>query len=146
MRLWRYVGWCGTVGLVLGLVGAGRSEERGAQVQPAKVSPRQTPYVHVVLFSLKKDAPAGEVDALIRDSQQLLGKIPSVRGLWVGRPAEQATPKFARRDYHVGLLVLFENYAGLEAYLNHPLHQEYLRRHGPYWEQVPVYDFLQQAP
>jgi len=101
------------------------------------------PYVHAVIFYLKKDAP--EVEALIRDTHQMLAKIPSVRKLWVGRPAAKSTPKFAVTDYQVGLLVLFDNYEGLQAYLDHELHTQYISRHGKYWDRVPVYDFVTQT-
>jgi hypothetical protein len=105
----------------------------------------KAPYVHAVFFYLKKDAPKGEVEALIADTHKLLGKIPSVRGLWVGRPAEKATPKYALTDFQVGLLVLFDDFAGLKTYLEHPLHDEYLEKHGKHWERVPVYDFVNQT-
>src|SRR5262245_29877233 len=82
----------------------------------------EPPYVHTVFFYLKKDAPKGEVESLITDTHTLLAKIPSVRKLWVGRPAEKATPDFAKKDYQVGLLVLFDNFEGLKQYLDHPDH------------------------
>ena len=116
----------------------------GGEKKGEKGVKKKAPYVHTVYFYLKKDAPKEEVSALIEDSHKLLGKIPSVRGLWVGRPAKDSTPKFALTDYSVGLLVLFDDYAGLEQYLKHPLHDEYLEKHGKYWEKVPVYDFVNQ--
>lgn len=103
------------------------------------------PYVHAVIFYLKKDAPKGEVGKMIADSHELLGKIPTVRKLWVGRPAEMATPEYAVKDYQVGLMVLFDDFAGLKTYLDHPLHTEYLKRHGEFWDKVPVYDFVNQT-
>jgi hypothetical protein len=106
-----------------------------------KVEP---PYVHAVFFYLKKDAPKGEVESLIADTHEMLGKIPSVRKLWVGRPAEKSTPKFARTDYQVGLLVLFDNFDGLKEYLDHPRHTEYVKKHEKHWDTVPVYDFVNQ--
>ncbi len=109
-------------------------------------SVKNAPYVHAVIFYLKKDAPAGEVDSLIEDTHKLLGKISTVRGLWVGKPAAKATPEYAIKDYHVGLLVLFDDFDGLKKYLDDPLHQQYLDKHGKHWDKVPVYDFLHQKP
>ena len=40
---------------------------------------KPAPFVHTVIFYLKKDAPANETDTLIADTQRLLAKIPSVR-------------------------------------------------------------------
>jgi hypothetical protein len=102
------------------------------------------PYVHAVIFYLKKDAPKSEAQKLIADSHELLAKIPTVKKLWVGRPAEMATPEYAVKDFQVGLLVLFDDFAGLKTYLDHPLHAEFLKRHGEFWEKVPVYDFVNQ--
>jgi hypothetical protein len=116
-------------------------EGQGARPKAAAADP---PYVHAVIFYMKKDAPKDAAEALIRDSHALLAKIPSVRKLWVGRPAEKSTPKYAVTDYQVGLLVLFDNYEGLQAYLDHELHTEYVNRHGRHWERVPVYDFINQ--
>jgi uncharacterized membrane protein len=98
-------------------------------------------FVHTVIFYLKKDAPAGEIDAVITDAHKMLAKIPSVRELKCGRPAEKTTPGFGVKDYQVGLLVLFDNDAGLKAYDEHPLHKEYVQKHLPHIEKVVVYDF-----
>ena len=68
----------------------------------------------------------------------------SARSLTAAMPAEKSTPKYARTDYHVGLLVLFDNYEGLQTYLDHPLHLKYIEKHGKYWDTVPVYDFVNQ--
>lgn len=106
---------------------------------------KKPPYVHAVVFYLKKDAPKNETEASIRDAHDLLAKIPSVRGLWVGRPAEKSTPKFAVTDYDFGLLVLFDDFGGLQTYLDHPLHSEYLDKHAKHWDRVPVYDFVTQS-
>lgn len=101
-------------------------------------------YVHAVIFYMKKDAPKTAVQDLIADAHKLLAKIPSVKHLWVGRPAEKATPKFALSDYQVGLLVLFDNYQGLQEYLDHKLHTEFVEKHAKHWDRVPVYDFVNQ--
>lgn len=132
------------VGIVLwaGVSAPGRSAGQ-ADTSKARKSPS---YVHAVIFHVKKDAPEGEASALIRDAHELLQKIPSVRELRVGRPAEKSTPNFAKKDFQVGLLVLFDDYQGLETYLEHPLHQKYLENHGEHvdLEKLQVYDFVDQ--
>ncbi|MCC6420596.1 MAG: Dabb family protein [Gemmataceae bacterium] len=132
--------------VAVALVAFGGTADAGSEQGDKKKVQKQkrAEYVHTVFFYLKKDAPAGEVEALIKDTHKLLGKIPSVRGLWVGRPAAKSTPKFALTDYQVGLLVFFDDYSGLQTYLDHPLHTEYLEKHGKYWDKVPVYDFANQ--
>jgi len=107
--------------------------------------PKKAPYVHAVFFYLKKDAPKDAVTNLVADCHGVLAKVPSVKSLWAGRPAEKSTPKFAITDYQVGLLVLFENYEGLQTYLEHKLHLEFVEKHAKYFDSVPVYDFINQA-
>ena len=78
------------------------------------------------------------------DAHTLLTKIPSVRGLKIGRPAKKFTPNFAKNDYDVGLLVLFDDFAGLKTYLEHPLHLKYVAKHKDKFDKVLVYDFNNQ--
>jgi hypothetical protein len=106
---------------------------------------RPAPFVHSVIVYLKKDAPANEADAVLADTQKLLAKIPSVREIRAGRPADKATP-IATKDYQVGVLVLFDDIEGLHTYLDHPLHKEFVSNHDKNFEKVVVYDFLSQNP
>ena len=115
-----------------------------AGAQGGSKGAKQAPYMHVVVFYLKKDAPKNAAQGLIEDSHKLLAKIPTVRQLWVGRPAEQSTPKVAVTDYAVALTIAFDNYDGLKSYIDHDLHQEYLKRNGSNIEKVLVYDFVNQ--
>lgn len=101
-------------------------------------------YVHGVLFYLKKDAPKSAAADLIADCHSLLAKIPTVRSVRAGRPAAKGTPKVGQRDYDVGLLVLFDNDDGLQSYISHKLHDQFLARHGKHIERVVVVDFLNQ--
>ena|SRR2546426_886600 len=129
--------------IVVGLAALALTETGQAQ-EKKKGKGMKAPYVHTVIFYLKKDAPKDAVDHVIADAHELLTKIPSVKGLWVGRPAEKSTPKFSTKDYDVGLLVLFENYEGLQEYLDHKLHIEYVERHGKHFDRVSVFDFMNQ--
>lgn len=128
-------------GIGVGLTGAGRGDDKSQR-------PVKPPYVHAVFFTLKKDAPAGAAEALIRDAHEMLGPIPSVRELRAGRPAEKDSQNFVQKGYDVGLLVLFDDYAGLETYLKHSQHQKYVEKHlgslDP--EKILVYDFVNQKP
>jgi hypothetical protein len=120
--------------------------ERNGFRRERKTAPRKpAPFVHTVIFFLKKDAPANEADSVIGDTQKLLAKIPSVREIRAGRPAEKTSP-VAVKDYQVGLLVLFDDVDGLHAYSDHPLHKEFVANHEKHFEKVAVYDFLAQNP
>jgi hypothetical protein len=119
-------------------------DRASGQVQQAKAN--QPPFVHNVVVYAKKGTPPAKVDALIADCHNSLAKIPTVRGLWAGKPSGkgQSSDK-AMLDYDVGLMVLFDNYDGLKTYLDHPLHLKFLEVHMPDVDKVLVYDFLNQA-
>lgn len=110
-----------------------------------KADAKQPNYVHVVIFNLKKDAPKGEDKAIIEDTHELLAKIPSVKGIRVGAPAEKGTPDLASKDYQLGLVVLVDDFDGLKAYLDHPLHLKFVEKHLKHLEKPVVYDFVQSS-
>ncbi len=101
----------------------------------------KAPYVHTVIFYLKKDAPKDEAKSLVADAHELLAKIPTVRMLKIGPPADKSTPKVAVNDYQIGLLVLFDNFDGLKTYLDHDLHVKFVDKHMKHIDKVLVYDF-----
>lgn len=102
------------------------------------------PYVHTVVFYMKKDAPKDEVENLIADAHRLLAKVPSVREFRIGRPAEKGTPNLAVTDFNVSFMMLFDDYAGLQEYLEHKLHVEFREKHAKHAERILVYDFVNQ--
>lgn len=97
-------------------------------------------FIHVVYFWLKDNTPDSKRQAIIDDCNKLLGKIPSVRHLWVGRPA--MTPRtVVDNSYHVGLCVALDDAAGHDVYQAHELHKQFIANHQPSWQRVQVYDF-----
>ena len=100
-------------------------------------------YVHAVIFTLKKDAPATAVDEVIADCHKMLAKIASVRAVKAGRPAKTGTDEKLKKPFDVGLLVLCDDAAGLRAYIDDPLHKEFVAKYGKYFdmEQLQVFDF-----
>ncbi len=125
--------------LAIGIAGPSRAPVNAAD----KTDKASAPYVHAVVFYLKKDAPKDEVKEIVKDCEELLAKIPSVRSLKVGPPAEKATPKVAVTDYSVGLLVLVDDFDGLTKYLDHPDHLKFVDKHLKHVDKVLVYDFVQ---
>jgi hypothetical protein len=87
-------------------------------------------YVHVVIFTMKKDAPANAVEDVIKDCHDMLGRISSVRSVKAGRPSKDVAEKVVKTDYDVGLLVIVDDYAGIKAYLEDPLHVAFVKKHG----------------
>lgn len=96
--------------------------------------------VHVVVLKAKSDTKAADVASLIEESYSQLTKIKGVRGLWAGKPAAKATPE-AATDYTVALALLFDDAAGVRAYLNDPIHVKFADKHLKKWETPVVHDF-----
>jgi hypothetical protein len=134
----------GVVGAILAGMLVGYTHGQGRRDRRITVR-KPPPFVHTVIFYLKKDAPANEADAIIADSQRLLAKIPSVREIRAGRPADKG-PAVVVKDYQVGLLVLFDDAEGMQTYLDHPLHKEFVTGHEKGFEKVVVYDFVSKEP
>jgi hypothetical protein len=98
-------------------------------------------FVHTVYFWTKPNTPAAAVDQLIADCHALLAKIPTVKHLWAGRPAN--TPRdVVDNSYAVGLTVVLHDSAGHDAYQVHELHLQFIARNKQHWQRVQVYDFL----
>jgi stress responsive alpha/beta barrel protein len=102
-----------------------------------------TPYVHTVIFYLKADAPAGTADEILADCHEMLSKIPTVRLLKAGRTAEDVSPP-TKKDFAVGLLVLFDDVEGFKAYAKHPQHLKFVSKHGKNLDvsKLAIYDFV----
>ena len=114
-----------------------------AAAAQAREEQKSAPLVHCVIFRMKKDAPADAVDQVIADCHKMLGKIRSVRSVRAGRPAQTGTDEKLKKPFDVGLLVLCDDVAGLKAYIEDPLHKEFVAKHGKYFdiEQLQVFDF-----
>src|SRR5688572_5199850 len=97
-------------------------------------------FVHVVLFWLKPGTPESEREQIVKDANDLLKKIPSVRHIWTGRPA--MTPReVVDNSYDVGLCVLYDDRAGHDLYQAHDLHVQFVARRKPTLQKIVVYDF-----
>ncbi len=104
------------------------------------------PDAHVVVFRMKNDAPKDATSKAIADCRNLLSNIPAVRSVHAGRPAKEATPDVPKMVYDFALVILLDDAKGLKAYLEHPMHLEYVKRHGKNFdmEKLQVFDFMNQ--
>jgi hypothetical protein len=132
--------------LVLALSGLMVGSAVAADPDPAKEQSKKEGFVHVVIFKMKKDAPTGAVSGAIADCHKMLAKIPSVRRVRAGRPAEKGTPDLAKKDYDFALLIMVDDEDGLKAYLEHPTHLAYVEKHGKFFDmsELKVFDFADQ--
>jgi hypothetical protein len=129
--------------LALALVSTAGSRDRTA-VKVKADAKAGGGYVHVVLFTMKKDTSASTVDEVIGDCHKMLGKIAAVRSVQAGRRADKGTPKVAKTNYDVGLLVRVDDFEGLEKYLEDPLHVGFVKKHEKHFDmdKLQVFDFV----
>ncbi|MHC4444605.1 MAG: Dabb family protein [Planctomycetota bacterium] len=99
-------------------------------------------YVHAVFFTLKPETPQVDIDGLVDDCCEMLTEVPSVRRIESGRRDVKAARKVNDQDFHVGLVVYFDDKAGYDAYEVHPTHQALVKKHKTNFKSVRVCDFI----
>ena len=98
-------------------------------------------FIHIVYFWMKPGSTDAARAQLIQDAKDYLGKIPTVRHLWTGRPA--MTPReVVDNSYDVGLCVVLDDADGHDVYQIHELHKDFIARNKEHWDRVQIYDFL----
>ena len=98
-------------------------------------------FIHTVFYWLRTDATEADRKQLVDDCVSYLGKIPTVRQVWAGRPAK--TPRnVVDNTYDVAVTLVLDDRAGHAVYHDHPLHLEFIARHQRWWRRVRVYDYL----
>jgi hypothetical protein len=95
---------------------------------------------HSVYFWLRDDLTPDQLQAFRAGLETLRG-IPTVHALYVGVPAPTAKRAVIEDTYTFGLVVVFPDMAGHDAYQVHSLHKAFLERFLPYWTRVAIYDF-----
>lgn len=99
-------------------------------------------FVHTVFFWMKPGVSDADRRQLVNDCLELLGKVPTVKQIWAGRPAQ--TPReVVDNSYDVGLTVILADKAGHDVYQEHPLHLDFIKRNKQNWTRVQVYDYVQ---
>jgi hypothetical protein len=85
------------------------------------------------------------VEDFVADAEKCFGQIPEVRRVRVGPPAKKATPRGVnvepRADYHVGVVLTFDGFAGLAKWEKHPKHAELKKKYDKLIEKVVTHDF-----
>jgi hypothetical protein len=103
--------------------------------------------VHLVLFKPKPDLPAADREALAAALTAAAKRIPSVRRVQVGRRVThgRAYEHLMRVDYTHAAMLEFDDLDGLQAYLQHPAHEELARRFFLAFEEGLFYDYEMTA-
>ena len=98
---------------------------------------------HVVLFRERAEVTVEDRRALSRALQNAHSQIPSVRRFLVGRRVRHGRPyeQLMTQDFGYAAVVEFGDVDGLEAYLNHPAHEDLARLWASLSEATLVYDY-----
>jgi hypothetical protein len=99
--------------------------------------------LHLVMFRPKPDLDDSGRQRLAAALSTAIQQIPSVRRARVGRRVTHGRPyeQLMRVDYtHVAMLE-FEDVAGLQAYLEHPAHDQLAARFFEAFEEALMYDY-----
>jgi len=102
--------------------------------------------VHVVLFSPRSGLSRDDQHALFKAFELAVTTIPTVRRVRVGRRVRHGAGYEARSGAaEFVATIAFDSLEGLQAYLEHPAHEELGRRFGTQLELAEVYDFEEVA-
>jgi hypothetical protein len=98
---------------------------------------------HLVLFKPRRDLPGPDREALRAALERALRAIPEVRGARVGRRVRHGAGYEPRMPDAADYLAVidFDDVAGLQAYLSHPVHEELGRRFQAALDTALIYDF-----
>lgn len=96
-------------------------------------------FVHTVLFHLKKDLSADDLEAFEAGLDSLKA-IEVSRGTYIGKPAETQERPAVRADYSYNLTLLFDTIEGHNAYQVHPLHKAFVNKFSDFWLRIEIID------
>jgi Stress responsive A/B Barrel Domain len=98
---------------------------------------------HVVLFRPKAGLSDPDRDALIDAFRKAVEAIPSIRRARIGQRVTHGRPyeRLMRSDYAYLALLEFDDLAGLQAYLNHPAHEQLATTFFAAFEEALMYDY-----
>jgi hypothetical protein len=73
---------------------------------------------HIVLFKFNDNATTAQIEALTKGLHAMATEIPGIHSLVVSENKSSHS-----KGYTLGLVVRFTDWAALEAYIPHPVHQ-----------------------
>ncbi|MEZ4703216.1 MAG: Dabb family protein [Rhodothermales bacterium] len=94
--------------------------------------------IHNVYFWLKDGITPAEIATFEAGARSLL-TIDGVTGGYVGKPAATEARPIIDRSYSYGLVVMFDDIAGHDAYQVDPIHDAF-RELAHLWTRVQIYD------
>ena len=94
--------------------------------------------VHAVYFWLKPSLTPAQIQTFVKEVNTLK-RIPSAVHCWIGEPGPTDRP-VVDRTYSYGLVVVFNDMAGHDAYQVDPIHTGFVSTCKSLWSQVKIYD------
>jgi hypothetical protein len=99
----------------------------------------EAPYRHVVFFKFKDSATPDQVQGIEKAFIELAGRIETVKGFEWGT---NVSPEGLNDGFTHCFFVTFKDKAGLEVYLPHAAHQEFVGTLKPLLDKVCVLDYV----
>jgi len=99
----------------------------------------EAPYRHVVLFKFKDSATPYQVHVVEKAFFELAKKVETVKGFEWGN---NVSPEGKNDGFTHCFLVTFADKAGLDVYLPHPAHAEFVSLLKPTLDKVCVFDYV----
>ena len=97
------------------------------------------PYRHVVFFKFKDSATPEQVQGIEKAFIELAGKVDTVKAFEWGT---NVSPENINDGFTHCFFVTFADKAGLEKYLPHPAHQDFVSHLKPILDKVCVLDYV----
>ncbi|GAA5480564.1 Dabb family protein [Haloferula helveola] len=105
----------------------------------AGFSRAESEYRHLVFFKFKEGTPAEEITRIEKEFAALPSKIDTITGFEWGT---DISPEKKAKGFTHGFIVTFKDKAGLDVYLPHEAHQEFVKGLRPHLEDAFVFDFV----
>ena len=129
MRSSKMLNWMigGLLFVVGWLAGLEMATIRGVGAQSTATQPgtTQKTLMHVFAYTPLDGATQADFDAFRKATGDMVGKIPGLRKVWVGKLREPLPQETTTRIY--GVAMEFDDAAALNVYANHPVHTEWVK-------------------
>jgi len=112
-----------------------------ASVLSGEMKTQQNRLVHNVYFWLNNPHSDEDRQALI-NGLKTLKRIPSVKSLHIGLPANTENRDVVDNSFSVSEIMYFDDVAGQNEYQAHPIHKAFVEKHAKLWKKVVVHDSI----
>ncbi|HRK34011.1 MAG TPA: Dabb family protein [Candidatus Hydrogenedentes bacterium] len=115
------------------------SVKGNVHVEEEEVAASAKIFRHVVFFKFKDGTSEADIAKVQRAFLDLKNGIETVRAIEAGH---NVSTENLDQGYTHAFIVTFEDAAGRDTYLTHPVHDEFVKIAGPHLDKVCVIDFV----